>query len=299
METDRVKANGATKLPPFALTPQAKRSHKKKAKTPTDVSSGQERTRYINVTPKMAAEYLKHNTQNRNISRAKVLKFARAIEAGRLLTTHQGIAFDTAGILVDGQHHLLAIIETGIPVRLAVTTGLIPATRAVIDTLGGRHLHHTLQILGGHDRPMLVAAIVAAIRFAIHSYKGEAHHEDAVALIAHHKGGIDWVCTNFKTGRLFSAPVAAVFAYAFPASPKLIAEMLPAWESGAFADPKDPMLLFRNFVIGVETLQNHSARVEVFEKGLSAIHMKITGEAQKKLTSSKARIDYFRKLHND
>jgi hypothetical protein len=38
------------------------------------------------------------------------------------MVTHQGIAFDTQGVLVDGQHRLAAIIEADRPVELTVFT---------------------------------------------------------------------------------------------------------------------------------------------------------------------------------
>ncbi len=36
-------------------------------------------------------------------------------------TTHQGIAIASDGTLVDGQHRLLAIVESGVTVRMNVT----------------------------------------------------------------------------------------------------------------------------------------------------------------------------------
>jgi len=65
------------------------------------------------ITPTKAAEYLEANTSNRPLSSATVKSFAEAMSRGDWMVTHQGIAFSAAGVLVDGQHRLAAIVEPG------------------------------------------------------------------------------------------------------------------------------------------------------------------------------------------
>jgi hypothetical protein len=40
------------------------------------------------------------------------------------MLTHQGIAFDDAGNLCDGQHRVAAVVESGVSVKMMVTTGM-------------------------------------------------------------------------------------------------------------------------------------------------------------------------------
>jgi hypothetical protein len=56
------------------------------------------------ITPSRAAELLAANTTNRPLSRPVVRGFAEAMRRDEWLVTHQGIAFDVNGVLVDGQH---------------------------------------------------------------------------------------------------------------------------------------------------------------------------------------------------
>src|SRR5438046_2404287 len=56
-----------------------------------------------------AEQWLAANTANRPLSRSTVRGFADAMRSGEWLVTHQGVAFDTDGVLVDGQHRLAAI----------------------------------------------------------------------------------------------------------------------------------------------------------------------------------------------
>lgn len=65
----------------------------------------------VNVTPQMASDWLKLNTDNRPLRRSVVDGFKYALMRGEYITTHQGIAFSDKGVLLDGQHRLTAISE--------------------------------------------------------------------------------------------------------------------------------------------------------------------------------------------
>src|SRR6266487_5152852 len=91
------------------------------------------RSRVQTITPDKAEELLAANTANRPLSRSTVRSFAEAMRRGDWLVTHQGIAFDTNGVLVDGQHRLAAIIEADRPVELTVFTDVAEGTFDVLD----------------------------------------------------------------------------------------------------------------------------------------------------------------------
>jgi hypothetical protein len=59
---------------------------------------------------------------------------AGCISRGEWLLTHQGIAFAPDGRLLDGQHRLMAIVKSGLPVQIQVSMGVQPDTFDVIDT---------------------------------------------------------------------------------------------------------------------------------------------------------------------
>jgi hypothetical protein len=92
------------------------------------------RTETIAVTPAMAEHWLERNHDNRPLRYHKVKEWARAIADGRWRLTHQGIAIDEAGNLLDGQHRLSAIVETGATVEMLVTFDAPRATFTQIDT---------------------------------------------------------------------------------------------------------------------------------------------------------------------
>lgn len=85
------------------------------------------------ITPEVASQYLARNRKNRSIRKQEVECYAREIKRGNFVVTHQGIAFDAEGNLIDGQHRLLAIAMAGCPVKMMVTRGLDADTLAVVD----------------------------------------------------------------------------------------------------------------------------------------------------------------------
>ena len=74
----------------------------------------------VEVTPELAASWLECNEGNRTISWNYVHQLARDMKTGRFVCTHQGIAFDTEGNVIDGQHRLWAVLEADVPVRIRV-----------------------------------------------------------------------------------------------------------------------------------------------------------------------------------
>jgi hypothetical protein len=84
------------------------------------------KTELVSVTPSLARDWLKKNTKNRAIRPSHVETLRQSFERGEQVTTHQGIAFDIDGILLDGQHRLSAIglMHEGFSFTMMVTWGL-------------------------------------------------------------------------------------------------------------------------------------------------------------------------------
>lgn len=72
------------------------------------------------VTPETAKLYLQSNIGNRRIRKSRVTMFRDILLRGDYILTHQGIAFARDGRLIDGQHRLLAIIESGVTISIVV-----------------------------------------------------------------------------------------------------------------------------------------------------------------------------------
>lgn len=72
------------------------------------------------ITPDYAESLLKTNPRNRNIKKSDMRTIVQAIENGEFELTHQCIAIDEKGMLVDGHHRLSAVVYTGKSVEMMV-----------------------------------------------------------------------------------------------------------------------------------------------------------------------------------
>lgn len=87
----------------------------------------------IEITPAIATAWLNANEGNRRLDWNYIAQLARDMKAGQFACTHQGIAFDTQGRLIDGQHRLWAILEAEVPVRMRVFYNESPESTIHID----------------------------------------------------------------------------------------------------------------------------------------------------------------------
>jgi len=74
----------------------------------------------VEVTPELAEQWLVYNRINRPARPDVVRQYVQLLESGLWKRTHQGIAFTREGVLLDGQHRLFAIIQTGKTVTMLV-----------------------------------------------------------------------------------------------------------------------------------------------------------------------------------
>lgn len=106
------------------------------------------------VTPALARQWIDSNQRrNRNLVAGTIERYSSDIRAGLWQITHQGIAIDREGNVIDGQHRLLAICATGIPLLLLVVRGLDPRAMEVIDRGRLRTMAHTLQMMYPREGP--------------------------------------------------------------------------------------------------------------------------------------------------
>lgn len=116
------------------------------------------RTEIIVVTPEMAKKWLLENTGNRKIRMSHVRFLIDCLQRGEWIKTHQGIAFDNAGRLLDGQHRLTAISISGISAEMMVTFDADPDTFAAIDSGLKRSYAEILRIDKRVAEPLRLAA---------------------------------------------------------------------------------------------------------------------------------------------
>jgi len=113
------------------------------------------------ITPRIANSYLEFNNNNRPLRKTHIRSLAFDMMNGDWQVTHQGIAFDTTGRLIDGQHRLHAIIEAGVPIQMLVTRGCSSSSFSILDRGANRS---PSDILGWPTK--ITEVITLAIRIA-------------------------------------------------------------------------------------------------------------------------------------
>lgn len=106
---------------------------------------------YMDVTPQIAERWLEErNRRNRKVRQRTVDLYARDMAKGKWEQNGVPIIFDKEGTLLDGQHRLWAIFESGMPVRMLVVTGADAGT--YIDCGINRNMSDRLVMGGLCDR---------------------------------------------------------------------------------------------------------------------------------------------------
>lgn len=123
----------------------------------------------VEVTPGLAQHWLASNVKNRNLRPQIVARYARDMADGNWLLTGEAVKFAASGALLDGQHRLSAIVESGVTVRTLVVTGLPDEVQDVMDSGAARKAADVLGLRGVKNS----AITAAAIRLAVTEIKGQ------------------------------------------------------------------------------------------------------------------------------
>ncbi len=103
----------------------------------------------VAIDPDQAIVWLdKHNTNNRKLSQKHVDRLARDMIEGKWVLTNNGISFGSDGTLLDGQHRLWAIVESGCTIEMFVYRGMDPKSMMAIDCGKTRSMADILNIAG-------------------------------------------------------------------------------------------------------------------------------------------------------
>lgn len=89
----------------------------------------------VSITPEIAAEILNGNTSNRPIRNQRVNQLAQTMRDGQFVLNGEPVIISKTGRLLDGQHRLHAVIQSGVTIQAVITRGLEDEAR-VFNTLG-------------------------------------------------------------------------------------------------------------------------------------------------------------------
>lgn len=125
MDTDALSASSLTKAGSFiAETAQDAALRRGEEILGLPVVKDKTWSAEVTITPAEAKAILLAMPPQRPLSAVNVEYFENLITTGRFCVTHQGIAFDKAGTLLDGMHRLTACVEADRAISVQVTFNL-------------------------------------------------------------------------------------------------------------------------------------------------------------------------------
>jgi hypothetical protein len=117
---------------------------------------------FVEVGPDLAHKWLVHNTHNRNIRDTTVTAYASDMADDEWPVNGDTVRFAADGTVLDGQHRLLAIIESNTTVVLLVVRGLPDTTQETMDG-GVKRKFSDVLTLRGESCALELAAVVRQV----------------------------------------------------------------------------------------------------------------------------------------
>lgn len=201
------------------------------------------------IDPTRAAAYLSHSTRNRKVVQAHAAAIARDIVAGRWMLNAQPICFARDGLLLNGQHRLMAVILANGVIEVPVIRGLAPAAHATYDLHAKRSPEFGAALDSFGDRALISA--MANLLWRRELRPPGARHAKATAseirgIVADHPRLLDLRSFGRKMVDHGRASVMGYGAYVIERSDPLRGpEFLRALETGADLAAGHPILVLR------------------------------------------------------
>ncbi|MEU1761147.1 hypothetical protein [Micromonospora sp. NPDC005652] len=169
---DRVKVTQLAAAPPATFMPPPSSPSDAVPQSGTGrvlvVADGEMWTETINVTPEMAEEMLTRppavlpggqRVEQRPLDMGHVAKLKAAIERGEWTLTPQGLIEAPDGGILDGQHRLNAILQSGKTLRMRITRNVPPQTFYALDGGKKRTVANHLSTMGEKNTNHLQSAL--------------------------------------------------------------------------------------------------------------------------------------------
>lgn len=206
------------------------------------------------ITPDVARDILASNSHNRNLRSARVIQLVEALRRGEWVLNGETIKIAEDGTLIDGQHRLQAVLDSGVSIETLVMRNMPMDVQDTVDTGRRRRLADILAIEGHSDSHALGAALSMLYRFRTnkridYSHSGAPSPQQALELLAREPGIRDSVREARRVTKHVGGPIGIFSAlhYLFmEVDPAAATEFFNRLADGADLRKDDPLLHLRN-----------------------------------------------------
>lgn len=111
------------------------------------------------ITPAVAKVLLQRNPDNRRIRQGRLAEIRADLENGRWVFNGESIIVAKGGVMNDGQHRMMAVRDSGVPMKAVIVFGVQRSSRLTIDQGTVRTTADYLEMSGNAYESNAVAAI--------------------------------------------------------------------------------------------------------------------------------------------
>jgi hypothetical protein len=199
-----------------------------------------------------AKDALAKNKTNRSITKARVERYAESLKRGQWLVNGEAIVFDEDGHLVQGQHRMLAVISSGIPMETYVVRGVPTGAFKTLDS--GRN--RSVSDVFGINKELNTRALAAACRAVEYLVNGLFASQELFTASRAEEILVEYPTLRYWTHKFVGKrtlksnfPTASIGVFTLAAEvfgSELIEDFVEALDSGAGLEAGNPALVLRN-----------------------------------------------------
>jgi len=246
----------------------------------------------ITITPSYAHQMLRLNTSNRPVRRGHVNFLASEMANARWQETAETISVAEDGTVVDGQHRLLAIIESGVTLDMWVASGVPMSAQNVVDMRAPRTVADQMHLRDGVKNANSVVGacrIITSVCCYYQNYKlSTAQARQVYGLFQCEIDTAIEACRPHKAAA--RTQVYGALAFFLKASPKL-ETFVSRIGDGVGLQDTDPAYAVREW-LSKDSINRNYTRTAV-ECLANAAFAEIVGSPVKVLRSGGSGLDYF------
>lgn len=191
---------------------------------------------------------------NRKLKVSHAETLAGLILSDNWLVTHQGIAFDRSGRLIDGQHRLTAITIADRPVELMVTLGLDQESMDAVDRGTTRTIADLMRLTHGVNGGTLITAVCRVLQRELEGNRRSQTVAGTMQVYRRYQPGIEYVVAQLP-GRqaLNKAPIRAalVLGHMAEGGPERLDAFVEDYRTGRHIDDRSPAWRLREVVLRI------------------------------------------------
>lgn len=217
------------------------------------------------ITPKEARELLSMNTFNRSVRRETVEKYKAAMREGRWRANGEPIKVGTDGVLKDGQHRLIAAVESNITLKGMVIVTVDEKEANCYDIGLVRNVRDVLAFEGVTEKYLTNSMITAGMNAILSLKIGRAVDKSlACKKLIENADACEFVYHNFITKRgarvtgIYKAGTTGALIAAYINSYDLddLKAFCDALTTGFTTEPRDrTVICLRNWLISYRSKQ--------------------------------------------